>query len=557
MSGIVSFDDALEFGLRRDFRTPVNAKALYRCTNLRPTQHRLKDFATLTQPISDYDIANTIRETKAWPFPQFLKGKNQHLLAFEDAIYYISGAWDAWSMEEYDYNDAADIDELGEDSPDPASNTISKEGGVWHMLDFWNMWMLFNGQATVIKTPQMPPGEVYVSEDVTITTGCVFRAARAILGGFDSSDIFAQVDWPTYLAPLAANAPEHVKSFINAVASDPGQNWVWWSSLGGGDLFWLFSLNMMKYGWWNNTTATGYDDNHTLIGKLMVRNEFGMAPMPWQGIVQHLRPFADSVIVYGGSTAIHDGGVCALVPDGKKMGVHPLKNWGTQVGIADRGAVAGDESIHLFLDEHGELNLLKPNLEVERLGYREFFQDMLGGEPVISFDQYEREFYIGDGTDAYLFNRHGLAKAPWVPTTVSYAQGHIVGIYFDATDPDGIEIVTQPFDASAVGGTRGQPFEVLAVNVVGTDTHSTGWQIAVDYRLDKALAFTRSDAATLEPNGRAVVNIPGVECRLVLTHADRSKVSGVDSLYAEVNLNPKAEQPAFEAAEAVTATIGA
>ena len=71
------------------------------------------------------------------------------------------------------------------------------------------------------------------------------------------------------------------------------------------------------------------------------------------------------------------------------------------------------------------------------------------------------------------------------------------------------------------GGERGI-WEVETVRLATTDTDRT-WKVAIDWRMDKAEAWSRTDPVTADERGIARISVSAVEFRLVLTHEDRTK----------------------------------
>lgn len=88
-------------------------------------------------------------------------------------------------------------------------------------------------------------------------------------------------------------------------------------------------------------------------------------------------------------------------------------------------------------------------------------------------------------------------------------------------DVAGIEalIITEAFD----GGNRDVK-QVSFVRLATTDTDATGWQVAIDWRMDKSTAWQRTSYVTCDARGVARVKSPGVEFRIVCKAADRTLV---------------------------------
>lgn len=635
----LQLDKALQNGLKIDERVGSNALAFDVCTGLRPTKFGLKDYIDITQPMTDTYITTTLGQTKAYPFPQLFKGKAVTLLCFEDAIYEVDETdWTASQILLYD------ADDFGSSSPGDGSITPD---GPWHFMDFHTTWALFNGTTSIFKTGYY--SRPTATDNVTIKTGCSLKSGRAIMAGFNPDNFYALADWPAYWRTLDANAPQEIREKAAAMADGAGSNWVWWSTIGGGDLMWLISKELytqediplqnhvangnfssssnwslgtdwsitggklvgagtsifsnteqaaanmnvpiasgisylvsltiggtssgtvtVKLGTAGSTAFTGdgphtvtilaTEDNATLsiIGnsftgnvddvsvtlvradsyagtmtpwrEIMQRNEFGMCPLPWQGTVLCVKRLGEMVVAYG------DGGVTALVPFSTPVatfGSRELIGLGRGIGVHSRGAVGGDQFGHIFIDSSGELWKVSPDLQADMIGYGYIFRDLLDSDIVISHDAQRNEFYIS-GQDAelnehcYVLTETGLGKAPWVPTSVSFAEGGVIGMLIGDTEA-GVELVTSRFGAK----DRKHIDQITTVSLTTVDTDATGWSVAIDYRFSKSDGWTRTTPVVADSRGVARVNVPGLEFRVVLTHPDRT-AADLDNIEVEM-----------------------
>lgn len=641
---VVSLNDAIRAGLRKESFESVNAQSLYECQNLRPTPFGLRPHVTLNQPFTDAYITTTLSETKAWPYPQIFIGRGVSLLCYDDAIYTLTETgttWTATPITTYDFT-------LWE-----STKAIPTSGGPWHFMDFFGTWMLFKNGATVFKTAYST--KTFVQTSVTIRTGLNFFDGRAMYGGFNGSDVYSMADWRTLLATYQGYGSDVIESYLTALSAGPTNNWVWWSTIGTGDLMWPFSLDIMTHGsprevlyntgfgsdshWsvtgnWavgsgklnataaiTNTTQSyanqtnklvvgttyrvtftisgysaggvrillgslgssdyytsnglktvdilcndtgnpdfyiaanpssaftgsidnisctpledGYDADDPMWLDLLGRNESGFAPMPWQGDVSRILQLEDMAVVYGTTSATYkQGGIIGLqpvsLPTSATFGLRPIPGLGSGVCLAGRDAVGGGEHVHALIDEGGELWVITSDGAI-RLGFSEFFSGMTGSDIVINFDNHRREFHISDGTDGYVLSKDGaLSMSPQMPTTVHFSQGGLVGVLYDASEPDAVQISTTVIDSTVAGAPRGTILDVMAVEIVTTDIDTTGWTVYVDYRYKNSKTWTRSAGVSVDERGVARMSVSGVECRIVLTHPDRTKTSGIDALY--------------------------
>lgn len=517
MSSIV-FDKALEVGLRPEQDGVRNEQSLMRCTNLCATERRLRPFTPITEPFSDVDYM-TWGVGKGWPFPQLIRTNSKTLLMGKTAMWEVDEG-DDWSATPVAIRmmwpqGLADYDTI------PA-------GGTWHVADFYDRVYLFNGKCMLLEDYSVTDPTIFswmVQKEVTINTGCAHREGRMFYGGFDPNNYYKTGEWSIFLNALLAK--EHLSYFkgfgdgshLNMGTNGPGPNWVWWSTIGGGDVTWLFNDIIKTLG----TSGGLFNAEHDRFGKherdmpfwqrMVERNEAGLRPMPFRGLVQKMIPIRGNVVVYG------EDGVAALLsanaPD-NTYGLYTFPDLGTRIGVAGRDAAAGGDGGQFFIDEEGESWFINPEMGIERLGHKEYFAPMLDGDIVVSHDERNNEFWIAGNGECYVRTKTGLSKAPWRPTTISFA-GVNVGVRFGGANLP-VEVVTHPFD----GGGR-EITEVYEVRLTTTDTHTTGWKVAVDWRLRKDAAWARSDAVVCDKRGVVKPRVTGMEFRIVLIHDDRTK----------------------------------
>ena len=406
-------DAALTNGLRRDPRVPPNSAFMAYMKNAKPTEFK----AVSPEPVA-YPIEDDLPLELAWPFPQLFRGKSVTLLCFQDTIYEVDES--DWTVTEINTKDYYSPSE---------DKAITEGGGPWHFMDFWGEWMLFNGVCQLVHS--LANDTTYVQDTVTIKTGCDFFEGRAIFAGFDPDDFYSS-DWQSFLTGYLNDIPAEVQSLID-VSAGADANWVWWSTIGGGDMHWLFSKDFMIYGCASLSDQFGYGPEKPYVLELWKRNEAGLRPMPWRGEILCVKPLGKTVIVYG------KNGVTALIPQGKFMGSMDIAGLGKDIGIESRCAVAGDYTGHMFIDRSGELWTIEPNLQATRLGYSEYLSPMLSNEIMGSFDPVERDYWFTDGEKCYVYSRTGLGgPMDTMPTSVARSEdGDLIGPAILPTIDDG------------------------------------------------------------------------------------------------------------------------
>lgn len=506
------FDTALQTGLRKDARNPRNTQALVECRGLLATQYGLKAFHEVYDPIDATRLSWMGLSKNIPPWPQLFRLNSMTLVAGWTKIFQVAevltygGTEYYWVPIDYPVNNPA--------------LTGFTPGFPWHVADFYDRVFMFNGNCVAFQDYNAGGSLVWMYQDaVTVNTGCAHKEGRLFYGGFDSSDYYAASGWHTYLDSLLAHSND-VAQYIDFNAHGPGPNWVWWSMIGGGDALWMFprgldttyGRTLARYG--REGAALRESEGRPFWPEMAERNDSGMRPMPFRGKVQQMIPMGNNVIVYG------EDGVAALVAASSPAptyGLYTFPEIGTRLGSVGRMAAAGGDAGQLFIDEAGTAWFIHPDLRVEKLGYQEYFENPPSGL-VVCYEPIHKEFWITDGADSYVLNETGLSHVTKEVWSVSDWLGEPVGITRDTASPNLVVVLTDIFD----GGERGV-WEVETVRLATTDTDYTGWYVAVDWRMDKGDAWTRTTPIHADGRGIARVNVVGIEFRVCLTHFDRTK----------------------------------
>lgn len=141
---IFDYSEALNVGLRRDPRAPVNTLAFQEYRNLRPTRWMAKDFHPVSQPVTDANIA-ALSKPKAWPFPQAYLSQYTRYLFFSDAVYPLANPFAVVSpmtlLNAHEFGDAS-----------PSTGSIAS-GDAWQFTSFNQTMWATNGDEGVLVSP--------------------------------------------------------------------------------------------------------------------------------------------------------------------------------------------------------------------------------------------------------------------------------------------------------------------------------------------------------------------------------------------------------------------
>ncbi|MBT7187980.1 hypothetical protein HN911_11700 [Candidatus Bathyarchaeota archaeon] len=459
---------ALVNGLRPRNDVGRNVPYLVSCDRAQPTEQGLIPSYGLVDPYgsSQFD---------SWPWPQLIRGSEVTFSGGEDAINIVNETNDPWT-------NSSGI--TGMKFYDPSANFTLTPTGVWHLVDFGLTWMLLNGNDILLKTNREgmigDSNTVFGINEITVQTGCAHRG-RAILGGFDPSD-FWKDEWKAIFDEWIEKSELAIDPTL-----DIRDNFVWWTSIGGGDLLSLF-------------------DPPVEYIEMFRRNEMGFMPMPSQGSVLAVKSLGKNVAVYSLD------GVYLLFPVSE-----PFPTFGLQKvldhGIPQRGAVGGDEDVHCFVDQRGDAWRWPVDSGPQKLGYKEYLSDMVDQEMVISYDPQENWFYISgeDGSSnilSFVLTSTGLGTTKQQLTGVVSAEGQSYSVY-DLSAATTTEIVVQEVDFHF------RDLKTLTtVEVGGVFGASDLIYVGVDYRYENDDGWTTGAWVLCNREGFGRVQITALEFRV-------------------------------------------
>ncbi len=474
----IDLSDSLRNGLRPYKQLQKGAPFLTKCLNAKPREYGLVQQENVTNHI-------TLPLQMAFPEPQYFRGRKYSLLAYDDAVYTIN-----------DTTGVATVIGLTDYDDYVSGINIVSSGGPWHFIDLDYAWILMNNNNVVFRLPRgsytSGGSDVVVANnsntagfETQIRTGAHHRG-RTVLGGFDP-DKFWSTDWATLWTDLQNKIPPELSNTMNV-----DDNWVMCSNIGGGafDLLWLLYPAIADTGLISGASETD------LFMQYVERNDWWMGPMPWKGEVQHIKALGDNVVIYG------EGGVTAL-----RLVTDPISTYAvvplSDIGIASRSAVAGDDDEHHYIDQKGDLNVITSDLQRKNLGYREFFSPLLSSEIIGSWDSAERESYFCTSRCGYVFTGKGLGELSVFPTTLVDIEGTLTGVYKE-TAHNRMQIRTQPFDMREPGIKMLDSMEVHGT-FKGSLTSKTL------YKYEQGEEFATSEQKEFNPVGIAHPQVSGIE----------------------------------------------
>ncbi len=465
----VPIREALTRGLRPE---PESLGYLTLCKFGRPTPNGLVAPTTLIDPFDGNETAG-----------QLFRGNTTTLLAKSTTLFEVDESADPWTT-----------------SALSVTGSIVS-GGVWQFIDLYNAWILLNGSCVVYKDNSFGMFDetqpVMASSSVSVNTGCAFNG-RVLLGGFDPSAYWSD-DWRAALQAYAEAFPFAITQDF----SGAGNNFVFWSTIGGGDVLKLFNFEQAVYG------NIREDERSSVAAPMFMyhfqRNECGLAPMPWRGVVQAMIPFHGGIGVYG------TDGIAILTPASAPYPTFGMRSV-ARFGIASRGAVAGSPDLHVFISGAGVLWTLDGSGVLTRLGYKEYLEQLLGYPIQMGYDATEQEYHI-TGIDqvgavrSYVLGRNGLARTPYHIRNITHGDEGALGS-FDTDDSTEVLVVTERVDFSyrdlkSITG--------LELGIVYDDGATA--DVAVDWRIAPNDPWTSTEWVPVNNEGFAYIRVTAQEFR--------------------------------------------
>lgn len=502
------YDDYLAKGLRPDFRSNRRKGFLEEAYNVKVNKEGLVPYIPVIMPFSQGTLeAHNISFN--WPQPQLYKGYKETFLLDRTRIFKVFPDYTLSEYEVYDYYDQS--------SP---GNILP--GNQWQVVDLHDAYFFHNGTSSVFHTGRermLGEGEkMFVVNAVRIQAGCYFRG-RTWIGGFDDS-FYWTPDWETFWNDWSTRLPSSISYNIK----DLSPNFVWWSTIGGGDTLFIFDQGLGESG---NISST-YGSSEPIIFDYLLRNECGWMPMPWQGRVLTMKPLGDGVMVYG------EGGCTLLLPQQGIVGSNNFEELSD--GLHNAGAVGGDDREHVFMDNTGCLWYINRSYEVVRLGYREYMNDMVGNEVIISFDKNEREWYISDGYKAFIYTKGGLTEHSQIVTSVINSDGGVLGFCMDESAMDkSMKVKTGVVD---FGGTGIKTLESVHVHGETTDVYAGNMKAFAEVRYEQRGGFEKGDDVEVSDEGFARLDMSANDFKVGIK-SDDFRYSKIEDLILNYKLSDR------------------
>ena len=257
-------------------------------------------------------------------------------------------------------------------------------------------------------------------------------------------------------------------------------------------------------------------ENHVVwsgVGKVNCtpgnNTEAGYMPMDFDGPIFCVKQLGQHVMVYG------EQGICAMTPT-----IQPTATWGLRTfdvyGVPSRTAVTGDKKNHDFIDTAGDLWRLTANMELIRLGGKDFIAQ-ISQQLVVTYHPRRDEVYVSGDEFHYVRTKDGWGGPNYIPMSgAAYFKpkerrlGGLAIVPVKAV-PDGLSemhLITDIINFERAAIKELQWIEVQCT-IAGQEASA-----AVDYKYSTEDTWSTSGWYALNKEGVAHIPVAGTEFRI-------------------------------------------
>lgn len=300
-------------------------------------------------------------------------------------------------------------------------------------------------------------------------------------------------------------------------------NWIMWSNLGGGDVYWPFTEEMAMLGMPNTTR---FDLLKSHFEDSIKAQQVGFLEMPFKGRIEGMYKVGDYILVFGAD------GIAALTPVNREEGFGFRSRRIVNTGINCNISVAGTSEFCFFMDDTGVLWLFSADGSLQNLGYKNVF----GGDALwnMFYDQEVESLYFNpnDGSSNYVLNRNGLSKFPYRFTSFLRRDGnfYVMPQYSSWYSNGSVPATVDPLNAAWTFTTNEIDFNVRAIKTIHSvqidSSFMEDMSVTFEYRYDTSDSWSSFGPVEVNDVGVAVGIVSGVDFRIKVSGYLASGASG-------------------------------
>lgn len=370
------FNDHLQAGLPREGRVPVNAVFMEYMHNAKSMGVGSVFPEKITAPSS---------ETLAHPFPQFVRGERGDFIFKQDGIKYRAGRSGSFS----------NLSVFRSDSPVTAL-TVNASAS-WQFVSFEKLWFASNSNQFIFKIPTYPS---FVTGVSTLHVGALGKHGRRLLLGdvstVSGTNWFTSSRWQ-HVMKMWRNFQPKAALGHELMTWDP--SWTVYLEPGGGADDIPYHIGLAMLGVFGDAQ---FDDWLSFIDTYLESGEIGLIPSRVNSAVLAIKELGGGsdtapprLISYGRD------GVVELKPNGYRYEEEVI----SEVGIASRNSVGGGLDGHVAVDSQYHLLVVPAGGEATTINHSTALTPGEGaGEYIVSYDELFGDYWITEGTKAWVYN---------------------------------------------------------------------------------------------------------------------------------------------------------
>lgn len=292
-------------------------------------------------------------------------------------------------------------------------------------------------------------------------------------------------------------------------------NWVMWSNLGGGDVYWPFTEEMAMLGF---PDTARFDLLQSHFEDSIKAQQIGFLQMPFNGRVIGLQKVGEFILVFG------EDGIAVMNPVEKAEGFGFTVRRIINAGINSRLAFAGTVDMCYFIDITGVLWMFQADGSLQNVGYRNILNN--DGTWNLMYDQANESLYFNSNLVSvpnYILNRNGMTSMPYKFTSFFRYNNvfHTTPLYPGWQTTPSIVASLDPLSTAWEFVSNELDFGVRAIKTIHSiqidSSFMRDMQVTIQYRYDTSSAWYSSVPVRVNDVGVAVVLVSGVDFRIKVT----------------------------------------
>lgn len=462
--------DALRNGLSPDPRMPRNSPYLESMSNLRASEFGLISPEAITNPISNGPTPNWGSSGTV----QMFRGEVDRWVMGQTAYYSANSSWVATLVD----------------------NSITAGTHPWRAVFFQGIAFFTNTSTFIYRTNSLTGKSTTTPAVVALGK----HENRLLLGNVSGTPV-ANAAFTTMVTRWK-NTQQGDRFSHASQAWDSG--WMLYGERGGGASDRPFEplLALLGLG-----TGTQREDIQGYLESELENYNWGFARLRYPGALLAFHELADAPLAFG------ENGVSRMRQDGNIYYDDRLH----AIGIPAPGCVGGDLYTCLFVDSNREIWTVEPSGRPVRHRLSQHLANLTLANVTIAFDPAERNFWISDKSQGFLFDSRGKLSGPFerFPTSLVREGGNLYGVIRDTrsdTSKFAVSFKTLPIDISERANKHVSTMQFSTENV-------TKLKAGADYRYKNADSFGVGNLSSDMGNGAVIPYPPvsGVDLKIKMT----------------------------------------